>query len=159
MRASPMSAPNWIAGALSSDTEECLLWPYAKLKNGYGQLKNGNTSARVHRLICEKAHGPPPSPKHEAAHWCGNRACGNPKHIRWATPKENHADQIRHGTINRGSRHGQVKLHEANIVSIRQSSRSLSSLAQEYGVSPAAIRDVKIRKTWSWVKDTNSPSP
>lgn len=159
MRAKPMEAQQWIINALSSDTNDCLIWPFAKLKNGYGQIGTKAGTARLHRYICEKAHGAPPSSIHEAAHRCGNRPCGNPKHLRWATPKENHADQVEHGTINRGHRHGQVKLAESDIPQIRASKSTFSALSRQYGVSPATIRDVIMRKTWAWVNDTNSPSP
>lgn len=45
------------------------------------------------RYLCEEAHGPPPTPMHQAAHntpnGCVGQLCVNEAHIRWATPSEN----------------------------------------------------------------------
>ena len=50
----------------------------------------------VSRVVCEEAHGPPPSPKHQAAHatlsGCFGDLCVAPHHLRWATNRENQAD-------------------------------------------------------------------
>jgi hypothetical protein len=150
-RAGAGEARAWVAAALASDTDECLLWPFAKLRNGYGQFNSNGHSVRLHRHICILVHGEPPSPKHEAAHSCGTRACGNPKHIRWATPKENHADQIAHGTINRGHRHGHVKLTKEIVLVARASSETAAALAKRYGVATATMQDAIRRRTWAWL--------
>src|SRR3990167_2955933 len=91
---------------LSFTSDECLLWPYHKGSNGYGMLWRDNRQQGVHRLACEAIHGPPPTPKHEAAHLCGkgHNGCCNPQHVRWATPAENCADALAHGTQARGER-------------------------------------------------------
>lgn len=142
----------WVRAALASDTDDCLIYPFALQPNGYGSLPVGRGQmARVHRYVCIKAHGEPPSPKHEAAHNCNNRSCGNPKHIRWATPKENHADQVVHGTINRGERHGQVKLTKEIVLAARQSGRGAAVLAREHGVSQATMNDALTGRTWAWL--------
>ena len=44
-------------------------------------------------------NGPAPSQKHHAAHRDGNSKNNTPENIYWATPKENIADQFRHGTF------------------------------------------------------------
>lgn len=77
---------------------KCLIWPYGKYPNGYGQIGVGGGTKVVSRLVCELAHGLPPTPKHEAAHSCanGHSGCVNPRHLRWATSKENKADVIAH---------------------------------------------------------------
>src|SRR5690348_15132724 len=47
----------------------------------------------ISRLVCEAWHGPPPTPKHEAAHWNGVRTDNRPSNLRWATGAENAADK------------------------------------------------------------------
>lgn len=52
----------------------------------------------ANRAVALAFLGPPPTPQHEAAHNDGNKSNNWVGNIRWATPKENTADSIRHGT-------------------------------------------------------------
>ena len=104
-------------------------------------------------MICEIAHGPPPSSRHQAAHSCGRgyAACVNPNHLHWATPRENELEKVKHQTSNRGTRHGLSKLSEADVVVIRAESASHRELARRFGVSEASIRRVRSGETWGWL--------
>jgi hypothetical protein len=55
-------------------------------------------SAYAHRLVCEAWHGPQPSPTHQVAHGDGTKLNNHHSNLRWATPVENEADKIIHGT-------------------------------------------------------------
>ncbi len=108
----------------------------------------------AHRIICEIANGPPPTPLHQAAHGCGNRACVNPRHLRWATAKENHADKFLHGTIARGARNGNAKLDETQVRAIKAmlaGGAKLKEIAQRFDVSLTNVSDIKRGRVWSWV--------
>jgi len=123
----------------------------------------------VSRLVCEAFHGPAPTPDHHAAHGDGNPANNSASNLRWATRKENMADCLIHGTravgarhgrttkphrTPRGSSHGHAKITEQDVVEIRAAPRTLGSgvrLAEQYGVSPAAICLIRSRKNWSHV--------
>jgi hypothetical protein len=54
----------------------------------------------AHRLMCQLAHGDPPTPDHIAAHSCGrgHEGCVNPNHLSWKTYSENELDKRVHGT-------------------------------------------------------------
>ena len=56
----------------------------------------GNLFQVVARLDCEENFGPPPTPKHQAAHntpnGCLGGLCVAPHHLRWASVRENQAD-------------------------------------------------------------------
>lgn len=142
--ASPLSTAEFIARALTlSEDETCFLWPFGKT-SGYGRIGKGY----VHRLICEAAHGPPPSEKHEAAHSCGVRACINPAHLRWDTPKGNQADQI----IHFGGQHSNARLTVTQARQIlSQSHRSAGDLAAAYGVTKGTIKHIRRKRNWSWL--------
>lgn len=83
--------------AKSLDVFECITWPFFIMENGYGQAKDGP----AHRLVCEAAHGQPPSSEAVAAHLCGNGhlACVNPAHLRWSTQSQNQFDRKIHKSV------------------------------------------------------------
>ncbi len=127
------SAQAFIEAALSSQTDECILWPYKAKTFGYGQVGSDGKNFRVHRLICEKAHGPPPTPRHHAAHSCDIRACCNPRHLRWATPKENIGD-----TINRNRRDSRKGEDNHNAVLSLSDVKAIRA-ARADGVTPKVL--------------------
>lgn len=51
------------------------------------------------------------------------------------------------------------KLTAADVVYIRNSKRTVASLAKKFGVNDALIRDVLRRKTYNWVVDAGSVKP
>jgi hypothetical protein len=76
----------------------CMIWT-AAINNVERPVVGvaGNKIALVSRLVCEETYGPPPTPKHQAAHntlnGCVGGLCVNGGHLRWATPRENLADR------------------------------------------------------------------
>jgi hypothetical protein len=98
----------------------CYLWTGAVSSSGNGLARRADRPSagwngkivRVARIVCEETHGPPPTPKHHAAHatsnGCVGGVCVNGAHLRWATARENAADisvemrsdRIRRGAIN-----------------------------------------------------------
>ncbi len=91
----------YIKTAAQYTGDDCLPWPYGRDSKGYGFVVEDGTFTGAHRRVCEEVNGPPPSPSHHAAHSCGNGrlGCVTPNHLRWATPKENVAEAISHGTF------------------------------------------------------------
>ena len=92
----------WLVAHKDYDGKGCLMWPFAiNREHGYcpfghlGKLHNG------HRVMCEMVNGPPPTPRHQAAHSCGNGfdGCLHPKHLSWKTNSENQLDRRIHGTF------------------------------------------------------------
>jgi hypothetical protein len=70
-------------------------------KKGHLYVNLGGTGAPkscyVHRLVATAFIGPPPSPKHQVAHWDGDTSNNTVGNLRWATNKENSQDSIRLG--------------------------------------------------------------
>lgn len=139
--------------ALPYEGDGCLEWPYSRDGRGYGHIWRDGRMQRVNRLVCEHRHGHPPTPGHEAAHNCGNRACVNPNHLRWATPVENCADKLIHGTHTRGERSGTAKLTESQareILSLK-GVVSQAALADRFGVAHVTISNIHRGETWAWL--------
>lgn len=143
------------AVALVYDGHDCLIWPFARNGYGYGLIRDGGAMVLVPRLICEAVHGPPPTPKHEAAHSCGkgHEGCVAKRHLRWATRVENFADKIVHGTIVRGEWHTSAKLTEADVRAIRalEGTASQRALAKRFGVSQRTVGQIQRREHWAWL--------
>jgi hypothetical protein len=152
-----VNAPaRWIAEHAGYEGQDCLTWPFEIQKTtGYGTIWHQRRKRVASRVMCEVAHGLPPTPEHEAAHSCGRGqfGCMNPKHLRWATHAENQADKIGHGTSNRGEKAAGSVLTEQDVREIRalQGIVSPEDLSWRYGVLPATIYHVLNRETWKWV--------
>lgn len=131
--------------------DKCVLWPFTKTTKGYGQIRIDGSLRRPHRIVCERFHGPCPPNKTDAAHSCGNRACVNPNHLRWATSLENHADRLLHGTVSRGERHGSSKLTRDQVLAIRVDARSPKTIAADLGISAQNVLCIKARNSWAWL--------
>lgn len=153
----PSPAKDWISLHKTHADDACLVWPFAIGSAGYGVVHRPNDGSltTAANLMCEAAHGPRPSTKHECAHSCGkgHKGCVNPKHLRWATPDENQQERAEHGTSNRGTRQWASKLTDDDIRSIRARSatETQADLAKEYGVGPDQISRIISRKRWGWL--------
>lgn len=140
---------------LAYDGDDCLPWPYAGDGKGYGVMNVDGKVTYIHRRVCERAHGPAPTPSHKATHSCGNgdKACCTKRHLRWGTQKENMADTIIHGTAPRGERHGCAKLTEADVRAIRslKGTAFQRDIAAKFGISRTSVSVIQSRKNWGWL--------
>ena len=143
---------DFVAAALSSNDDGCIVWPFTKGPNGYGKIKLSYASKDVHRYVCDLAHGPAPDKAH-AAHSCGVRTCINPRHLRWASAHENMTDMACHGTLPRGSKRAGAKLNEADVMEIRSLAGVVtqSDLAARYGVCRERINGIINRRLWTHI--------
>jgi hypothetical protein len=153
------SGPNpeigaFIEKAITYEGDECLIWPFAKSGDGYAYLSSGHFKRRyktgyVSKAVCIETYGPPPTFGHQAAHLpsCISKACINRKHLRWATPKENIADDCR------GEDHYNSKLTNQQVLEIRQLANNMTneSIAQIYKVSKSRISAIIRNETWAWL--------
>lgn len=131
--------------------DDCLTWPYGK-PDGRARMAYEGRDVLVSRIACEKVNGLPPTPKHQAAHLCGNGhlGCVNPRHLSWKTHTENMADKLIHGTHNRGERHGMAKLKTEDVLAIRslRYSASQDEIARKFGVCPQYVGTIQRGKAW-----------
>lgn len=123
------------------ETDECVIWPFYKRKNGHGRWGDELASARVLKM-----HEPKPSPMHIACHSvdCISPACVNPKHLRWDTKRGNQLDTI----VEHGGK-GRIKLtskDDERIAELVQQGHTHKDIAHWYGISDGHV--TKVVKRW-----------
>jgi len=153
-RTAPGELKNWLIANSDKVDHDCFGWPYNRHpQHGYGVLGIGGKTVGAHAYMCELVNGPKESDELQAAHNCGNGWCLNPNHLRWATPKENQADRIDHGTDNRGSKHGASKYNPELVKKARELYQTMdaSKVSEILGVPRTFVYSVANRQTWNWV--------
>lgn len=144
----------WLDAHVGYDKDDCLIWPFSRMNGALGKLWFDGVLQPTNRVMCIKAKGPPPSPRHLAVLTCGNGliGCCNPKHIIWKISKELAADRIIHDVHNRGERNGQVKLSSDQVLAIRSlTGRKYEEIASQFGVSESTIGEIMRREIWAWL--------
>lgn len=136
--------------------DDCPKWPFARGRGGYGRVQHDGEVRDVHRLVCEMAHGAPPTPSHDAAHSCGkgHEGCFGAGCLAWKTKTENQGDRLAHGTAMRGTSLPQTKLSEDDVRSIRAAKGlwTQGEIAAEYGIDRVTVCNIHRGKSWSWLK-------
>jgi hypothetical protein len=145
-RTKPNAAYNWLMAHVAHDGADCLIWPFAKNWNGYGNIGRKGKMLKAHRVMCEQAHGPAPSPSHVAGHSChnGRGGCVNPKHLSWITASQNIRErrQSRKRWTNRGTlSDAQVE----QIVALR-GKKNQREIAAMFGISYQHVSVVQNRR-------------
>ena len=127
--------------------DDCWSWPSGWDKDGYGVVKVGGKSLKVHRVVASLFY---PQPQPLVRHICNNPACMNPVHLRAGTSLENARDRVaagRGGDL-AGERNGRAKLNDEQVKEIRGSTESGASLARKFGISK--VMACKIRRGAAW---------
>lgn len=130
----------WLLSNINYSGEECLIWPFSTVHNGYGQLGHNGRMYRAHRLMCELVHGPSPDDTLQAAHSCGNGhlGCCAPLHLSWKTHRDNHFDRILYGT-KRDKKEGKLSKEDVAFVRSQKGNISQMKLAEMFRVSHSCI--------------------
>ena len=108
---------------------------------------NKQKIVKPHRLVLEAFVGKCPKGM-EGCHNDGNAFNNHLENLRWDTPKNNHADKVKHGTTNRGERCSKAKLTLEQVNNIRQDNRLQKEIAKEYGVQQSLISRIKNNIRW-----------
>jgi hypothetical protein len=153
----------WLRDHADYTDPKCLIWPFFRNPNGYGQLGHLGKQHYAHRLMCEFAHGTPPTPAHEAAHRCGSghQGCVNPKHLTWKTKEENRRDSTSHG---RGGRNlygnkGRFNRDELREILTLKGKMKQREIAARYGVDWTTISSIYCGQTYAKVVESILTEP
>jgi len=106
----------------------------------------------VHLLVLEAFVSERPGKNWQASHLDGDAGNNRLENLRWETVSTNNARRYDHGTMPRGEASPQSKLTLKDVKEIRSADFSVrgtqARLARRFGVSPVAIRAVRLRQTW-----------
>lgn len=146
----------WLIANANVETDDCLIYPFGKTGMGYGVVyPKGEKQVMAHRWMCEHVHGAAPEGKIWVAHSCanGHLACVNPRHLRWATPKQNGEDRVAHGNCPRGEASVNSKLTEADALSVWKLKGVVPNreAARRHGVTSGAVSGIWSGRTWAWL--------
>lgn len=160
---------HWVPGGLRGSGTGCRTLVNEKWQishhhdiDDYVRVRFPHNKRRVSRktaiLVLQYFVGPKPTPQHHAAHRDGNKENNHLSNLYWATPKQNAADKVCHGTIHipnpshPGERNGRAKLTEADIRKIRTvyatGNVTQQTLANQFGVTNVQISLIVRRKQW-----------
>ena len=107
-----------------------------------------------HRLVAECFIGPQPTPEHRIAHGDGNSFNSHYKNLRWATPKENGEDTVKHGSL-KGVNNGRAILTTQQVQEARAAYTGKygeqSALARKYGVTSSSMYSILTKEHWPHV--------
>ena len=132
----------WLRDHAAYDGDECLIWPFSRIPEGYGMFGYLGELLYAHRFMCEIVHGPAPSKKHQAAHSCGNghEGCVNQNHLSWKDKFGNAQDRVKHGNQSKAGRVRNIlTLTDVSEILAFKGKVSQYLLAPIYGVSRETI--------------------
>jgi len=143
----------WVHDNSDHDGAECLIWPFARSKNGYGRIcyrgERGAKWTSASHYMCMIAHGNPPEDNMIAGHSCdnGSKGCVNPKHLSWISASQNTQDALRRQRVS-------VRLSDDDIRQIRLECEQETCLevSKRWPVSNVMISRIKRGIAYRWVQ-------
>ena len=130
--------------------DKCWEWQASCGTPGYGNWGYKKPGA-AHRATFKLFNG---EPKGLVLHKCGNRKCCNPNHLYDGTWDDNRRDSEEHGTAPLGSRHGQSKLTEEDVLKINAALKAgemAKDIAARFPISRSGVFHIKGGSTWGWL--------
>jgi hypothetical protein len=108
------------------------------------------------RLVLEAFVGPAPTEEHQAAHWDGSTTNNCLSNLRWATPKENAADMLRHDTriVRVGEATGRGKHTRVDVERMRDlrvQGYTQRAIAKWIGASCSSVCWILTGRSWGHV--------
>ena len=143
--------------AINEDApKKCLEWQRGRFKTGYGAFNYLGIVVQTHRLSFELFHGRPIAEGMLLLHSCDNKKCCKPEHLREGNYQDNSDDKVSRNRQAKGETNGRAKLTETQVLEIREKHAThdnctQKALATEYGVDPATISLIVLKKIWTHI--------
>ena len=109
---------------------------------------------KIHRLVLLAFVGKKPN-GYVCCHNDGNPNNNNLGNLRYDTQKKNHADKLKHGTLQCGERNGKTRLKNSEVIAIKRNHKQfgVENLANFFNYSHSGIQHIISGYTWrhlSW---------
>ena len=144
----------FLRALLVNAPDDCVIWPFFRDSHvGRGRLGHDGKHYWAHRLMCQMAHGDPPTSAHtDAGHLCGkgHTGCVNPKHLAWRTKAENQLDRREHGTTQKSywGRKGKLTLEQVIEIRSLRGKKTQIEIAAMFNISDTNVRAIQNGRTW-----------
>jgi len=118
--------------------------------DGYLTVRLSGKTFRIHRLVALVFIGEKPNGKN-IGHKDGNNQNNQVDNLGYYTQKENISHKIAHGTMANGSKNGNSRLKEDQVVQIKKmlrDNKSDSAIASKFGVVEGTIGHIRAGRTW-----------
>lgn len=140
--------------------DECWEWTAYRRPSGYGRISVEGESRQASRIAYALEVGAP-GDKY-VLHTCDNKSCVNPSHLYLGDHSDNMQDMADRTRDFKGENCPAVTLTASDVEEIRDrlDSESQYDIAEDYGVTQAAISRIACGETWSHsTDDTKTTEP
>lgn len=160
-----LTEAKFLSGFEKKTDYECWRWK-GRLVNGYGAFygKN-NKTIKAHRFAWTYYRGTIPNGfgYHGVCvcHKCDERSCVNPSHLFLGSQRDNMRDGVTRRRFVKpvGEASPSAKLTELQVYAIRKDRRTLTAIADSYGVGISTVFGVRHRKTWTHLPERKVLTP
>lgn len=125
---------------------ECMVVTSHKVSRGYIRLERNGARFLLHRLVCERRHGPLGDKL--ACHTCDNRRCINPGHLVPGTCAENLHQMKDRKRSTFGERNGMCKITAELALQIFNAKGKYYIIGLKYGVGATHVSQIKNKTCW-----------
>jgi len=151
----PRTLERRLLGNLYIDENSCWNWKGTFAPNGYGTITVNGKTVMVHRLSYEFHSGEKIPTGLMVCHRCNNRGCINPSHLYIGTHNDNMRDMA-DSDVMKGEDNPKSILTQEQVLEIKTLIRERKvvyrKIAETYGVSRQAIKDIASGRTWGWLE-------
>jgi hypothetical protein len=153
----PRTLENRLLSNVAIDEQTgCWNWTGSYFKSLYGRITIDGKNALAHRVSYGHFYGEIPDGLF-VCHSCNNKRCINPRHLYVGTINDNARDAVLSGDTAKGENNGMAILTREKVVEIKRLIKSRQvvyrKIAEIFGVSRQAIKDIASGRTWSWVEE------